>query len=98
MIVECSGCADGRCEHDGGCIVAALHSFETSIPAQPERPEWILQAPPKFDARELEAIAVLADAGLVPALLPPAGAPSATAVGENEPVYWPRRPVYGRTG
>lgn len=97
MIVECSDCADRWCEH-GGCVVAALHSMETSVPAQPERPDWILGAPPEFDARELEAIAVLSDAGLVPALLPPAGAPSATADDGDETVYWPLLTVHGRTG
>src|SRR5699024_7628560 len=97
MIIECSDCAARQCEH-GGCVVAALHAMETSIPKQPERPDWILEAPPRFDARELEAIAILSDAGRVPALLPPAGAPSATTDDGDETVYWPRSTAYERTG
>lgn len=97
MIVECSDCTDRQCVH-GDCVVAALHSIRTALPTQPDRPDWILDAPPTFDARELEAIAVLSDAGLVPPLLPPVGAPSAIAGEEDDAVYWPVRAVYDRTG
>lgn len=89
MIVECRNCHEEGCTRDGGCIVAAFHALEPNRPDQPERPEWILSKPECFDERELEALAVLSDAGLVPPLMPAMSAPSARAGQEPEEMFWP---------
>ncbi|GAB3566816.1 hypothetical protein GCM10027344_28600 [Spelaeicoccus albus] len=102
MIVECRQCADGTCAADGGCLVAAFAALEPNRLEQPERPEWILEAPEAFDAREIEALAVLSDAGLVPALVPPLApvmpASGATTGPEPDDVFWPADTAYRDVG
>lgn len=98
MIVECQHCNEGLCDPDGGCVVAAFHALEPGLPAQPERPEWILDAPAQFDQRELEALAILSDAGLVPSLMPAMSAPSAWVQEEPEDAFWPVCGAAARVG
>lgn len=104
MIIECRQCSDrqrsdrpgddrngaaGECR-GADCLIAAFAALERpEQPRQPERPDWILQAPDEFDNRELEALAVLSDAGLVPALLPAMSAPSAIEGDEPDDAFWP---------
>ena len=65
---------DGRVEcPDPECLVAALHGGAASPMARlpRERPDWILQSPSAWTADEVEALAVLGDAGLVPQIVQP---------------------------
>lgn len=89
MIVECRNCHDEGCTRGGGCVVAAVHALEPTHPEQPEPADWIVSKPEFFDERELEALAVLSDAGLVPQLIPAMSAPSALAEQEPEDAFWP---------
>ncbi|WGW13508.1 hypothetical protein LWF01_07065 [Saxibacter everestensis] len=74
MIIECNHTDNGfepggtgGAEHCESCLVAAVHNLPEPLLEQPAyRPDWILDAPATFDARELDALAVLSDAGLIP--------------------------------
>ncbi|WAL40747.1 hypothetical protein BRM1_02420 [Brevibacterium sp. BRM-1] len=74
MIIECThpdhavDPATGRTAcPDPDCLVAAADGgFDPMDRLPAARPEWILASPDRLDAREVEALAVLGDAGLVP--------------------------------
>lgn len=75
MLIECRQ-PDHRIDAASGavvcsdpeCLVAAVHGLPPvadPMSRLPEdRPDWILRSPARLDAREVEALAVLGDAGL----------------------------------
>ncbi len=77
MIIECThpdhhvDAASGvvSCP-DPNCLVAAASTgFDPMSRLPGQRPDWILDCPDRLDAREVEALAVLGDAGLVPQIV-----------------------------
>ncbi|WP_101650323.1 hypothetical protein [Brevibacterium ihuae] len=78
MIIECTHPGHGidpagvvSCP-DPECLVAAVHSGPDPMSRLPDRrPEWILACPDRLDHAEVEALAILGDAGLVPQIVAP---------------------------
>lgn len=57
---------------DPECFVAAVDAASDPMRRLPaERPEWILSSPARLDAAEVEALAVLGDAGLIEQIVAP---------------------------
>lgn len=57
---------------DPQCLIVAVSHHADPMQRMPEvRPDWILASPDWLDAREVEALAVLGDAGLVPQVVAP---------------------------
>lgn len=102
MLIECQQ-PDHRIDEASGavvcsdpeCLVAAVHGLP--VQANPmsrlptRRPSWILKSPDRLDAREVDALAVLGDAGLVPQIV--------SAAGEDDPIdLWPEFIAEHRAG
>lgn len=106
MLIECHQ-PDHRIDEASGvvvcsdpeCLVAAVHGLgEGSDPMgrlPASRPEWVLSSPARLDAREVDALAVLGDAGLIPSIVRPMDDDGHASDSVD---LWPRRALSRRAG